>query len=108
MSPISSSPGTGRAVRVNSRPGTGRELVTRYSSGPNEVEHGTLAPYFRLLELSGGNRPIKCGTQVLRRLQRQLDASARAGIERRVVEVERDDIAQWRMARVVIGNHRMR
>src|SRR5712671_1963599 len=67
-----------------------------------------LAPHFRLLELGSGNRPVKSGAQLLGCLQRQLNPSPRPGFESRVDEVERDDIAQRRMARMVICNHRLR
>src|SRR5882757_10786513 len=43
-----------------------------------------------------------------RAAQRQLNPSPRPGFESRVDEVERDDIAQRRMARMVICNHRLR
>ncbi len=80
----------------------------RGSRGANETWDGALAPHFRLLELGGGDRPVERGAQLLGRLQRQLDPGARAGVEGRVDEVERDDVAQRRMARVVIGDHRLR
>ena len=63
---------------------------------------------FRLLELGGGNRPVESGAQLLGCLQRQLNPSPCPGFEGNVDEVERDDVAQRRMARVVIGNHRPR
>src|SRR5260370_6286184 len=69
---------------------------------------GALAPHFRLLELGSGNRPVESGAQLLGCLQRQLNPSPRTGFESRVDEVERDDIAQRRMARMVICNHRLR
>src|SRR6266567_2025291 len=74
---------------------------------PNEA-YGALAPHFRLLELGGGNRPVESGAQLLGGLQRKLDAGPGAWFEAGVDEVERDDVAQRRMARVVIGNHRLR
>ena len=67
-----------------------------------------LAPHFRLLELGGGDCPVKSGAQLFGGLQRQLDPRPRTGVEARVDEVERNDIAQLRMSRVVIGNHRPR
>src|SRR6478672_8741270 len=75
---------------------------------PNEAGHGALAPHFRLLELGGGNRSVQSGAQLLGCLQRQLNPSPRPGFEANIDEVECDDVAQWRMARVVIGNHRLR
>src|SRR5262249_30682454 len=74
----------------------------------NESGRGTLPPYFRLLELGGSNRPVEGGAQLLGRLQCQLNPRARSRFEGGIDEVERDDIAQWRMARMVIGNHRAR
>src|SRR5712671_1394022 len=62
-----------------------------------------LAPHFRLLELGSGNRPLESGAQLLGCLQRQLNPSPRPGFESRVDEVERDDIAQRRMARMATG-----
>jgi len=62
-----------------------------------------LAPHFRLLELGSGNRPVESGAQLLGCLQRQLNPSPRPGFESRVDEVERDDIAQRRMARMATG-----
>ena len=47
----------------------------------------------------------KRGAQPLGGLQGQFDAGARPGIEPGVDEIERDDIAQRRMARVVVGHH---
>jgi hypothetical protein len=38
-------------------PGSGRSA--RGSRRPNETGDGALAPHFRLLELSGGNRPVE-------------------------------------------------
>src|ERR1700733_15760864 len=78
------------------------------SRGWNKAEHDALAPHFRLLELCGGNRPVESAAQLLGRLQRQLDPRARAGVEIRVEEVERDDVAQGRMARGAIGDPRPR
>src|SRR5262249_32259169 len=78
------------------------------SRRPDEARGGALAPDFRLLELGGGNRPVGRGAQLLRSLQRQLDPGACAGLEARIDEVERDDVAERRMARVVIGDHRLR
>ena len=57
-------------------------------------EHDTLPPHFRLLELGGGNRPVESSAQLLGRLQGQLDPRPRTGVEIRVYEVERDDVAQ--------------
>src|SRR6266853_3441213 len=54
------------------------------------------------------NRPVESGAQLLGCFQRQLNPSPRPGFEARVDEVERDDVAQRRMARVVICNHRLR
>src|SRR5262249_52864667 len=56
----------------------------------------------------GGNRPVERGAQLLGRLQRQLDPGPRSGLEAQVDEVERDDVAERRVARVVVGNHRLR
>src|SRR5882672_2867979 len=75
---------------------------------PNEAGRGALAPHFRLLELGGGNRAVESGAQFLGCLQRQLNPGPRPGFEVGVDEVERDDVAQRRMAGVVIGNHRLR
>src|SRR5712671_1598045 len=75
---------------------------------PNEAGRGALAPHFRLLELGGGNRAVESGAQPLGCLQRQLNPGPRPGFEVGVDEVERDDVAQRRMAGVVIGNHRQR
>jgi L-alanine-DL-glutamate epimerase-like enolase superfamily enzyme len=85
-----------------------RDRAANSSRGWNEAEHDALAPHFRLRELGGSNRPVESGAQLLGRLQRQLDPRPRTGVEVRVDEVERDDVAQGRMARVVIGNHRLR
>src|SRR4249920_3047390 len=81
---------------------------SRASRRPNEAGHGSLAPDFRLLEVGGGNRPVECGAQLLGRLQRELDAGPRPRFEAGVDEVERNDVAQRRMARVVVGNPRLR
>ncbi len=43
----------------------------------------------------------------LAELQRQLNPGSRPGFEGYIDEVERDDVAQRRMARVVIGNDRL-
>src|SRR5207302_11315206 len=53
-------------------------------------------------------QPVESGAQLLGCLQRQLNPSPCPGFEGNVDEVERDDVAQRRMARVVIGNHRLR
>src|SRR4029079_13808898 len=78
------------------------------SRSSNDAEHGSLASHFRLFDLGGGNRPGERGTQLFGRLQRKLHPRPRTGVELRVEEVERDDIAQRRMARVVIRDHRLR
>jgi len=36
----------------------------RGSRRPNETGDGALAPHFRLLELSGGNRPVESGALI--------------------------------------------
>jgi len=76
--------------------------------GSLPIARRALAPHFRLLELSGGNRPVDSSAQLLGCLQRQLYPSPRPGFEARVDEVECDDVAQRRMACVVICNHRLR
>src|SRR5258705_2366477 len=76
--------------------------------GSLPIARRALAPHFRLLELSGGNRPVESSAQLLGCLKRQLYPSPRPGFEARVDEVECDDVAQWRMARVVVGNDRLR
>src|SRR5438034_8768960 len=91
-----------RALEVRASCSSG---VSRH---PNETGHRPLAPHFRLLELGGGNRPVEGGAQLAGRLQRQLNPGPRPGLEAGVDEVERDDVAQRRMARMVIGNHRLR
>src|SRR5580704_18038651 len=83
-------------------------MTSRASRRPNEAGHRALAPYFRLLELGGGDRPVERGAQFLGGLQRELDPGPRPGFETAVDEVERDDVAQRRMAGVVIGDHRLR
>src|SRR3954452_1009928 len=75
---------------------------------PNKAGHGpTLAPHLRLLELGSGNRAVESGAQLLGCLQGQLNARPRPGVKASVDKVERNDIAQRRMARVVISNHRL-
>src|SRR5580704_6891403 len=86
----------------------GQDRAANLSWAWNKAEHDALPPHFRLLELCGRNRPVESGAQLFGRLQRQLDPRPRTGVEVRVDEVERDDVAQGRMARVVIGNHRLR
>src|SRR5262245_7611850 len=78
------------------------------SRRPDEAWRGALAPHFRLFELGGRNRPVEGGAQLLGGLERELDAGPRPGFEAHVDEVERDDVAERRMARVVIGDDRMR
>ena len=94
-----------RGVRPRPKPTAG---LSRESRCPNEVWHGALASHFRLLELGSSNRPVESGAQLLGRLQRQLNPSPRTRFEGNVDEVERDDVAQRRMACVVIRNHRLR
>src|SRR3954452_16737583 len=68
---------------------------------PNKAGHGpTLAPHLGLLELASGNRPVESGAQLLGCLQGQLNPGPRPGVKASVDKVERDDIAQRRMARV--------
>src|SRR5471032_435050 len=90
------------------RPVAFSSAIKTESRSPHEAGHRSLAAHLRLLELGGGNRPVERGAQLLGGLERDLDPRARAGIEGSVDEVERDDIAQRRMARVVIGHHRLR
>src|ERR1700720_4981157 len=78
------------------------------TKGVDATVSGGPAPHFRLLELGGGNRAVESGAQLLGCLQRQLNSSPRPGFEVRVDEVERDDVTQRRMARVVIGDHGLR
>src|SRR3954452_15685800 len=75
-----------------------RQLILRCPKQTDAVS--SLAPHFRLLVLGGGNRTVESGAQLLRRLQRQLDGGPRSGFEAGIDEVERDDIAERRMARV--------
>src|SRR5215203_6209622 len=98
-----------RAARVAER-SCARDEVTppRVSRRPNKAGHGaTLAPHLGLLELGSGNRPVESGAQLLGCLQGQLNPRPRPGVKASVDKVERDDIAQRRMARVVISNHRL-
>src|SRR5262245_15944572 len=67
-----------------------------------------LPAHLRLLELGLGDGAVERGAQLLGALERQLDARTRARIERGVDEVERDDVAERRMPRVVIGDHGVR
>jgi hypothetical protein len=62
--------------------------AARSSRSSHKVEHGALAPHFRLLELGGGNRPVESGAQLLGCLQRQLNPSPCPGFEGNVDEVE--------------------
>src|SRR6266403_2669975 len=96
-----------KTARLASRH-TIRTEVAAASRRPNEAGYGALAPHFRLLELGSGNRPVEGGAQSFGRLQGELDPGPRPGFEIRVDEVERDDVAERRMARMVIGNHRLR
>src|SRR2546421_12164954 len=97
-------------VTVSTMASTGyRAMIALWSSRrPNEAGRRPLASHFRLLELGGGNRAVKGGTQRLGCLQRQLNPSPRPHFEVRVDEVERDDVAQRRVTRVVVGNHGQR
>jgi pimeloyl-ACP methyl ester carboxylesterase len=103
-------PATGSLSGVNRSwrrgPTGARQAVSSRNS--NEAEYGAPAPHFRLLELGGSYCPVQSGAQLLGRLERQLDPRPRTRVEVRVDEVERYDIAQGRMARVVIGDHRLR
>src|SRR5439155_7096109 len=81
--------------------------LTLHPASLNETGHDALAAHLRLLEVGGGNGPVESGAQLLGRLQRQLDRRTRTGIKVHVDEVERDDIAELRMARVVISNYRL-
>src|SRR6266704_2306404 len=85
-----------------------RPALPAASRRANETWHRALAAHFRLFEFGGRDRTIERGAQLLRALQGQLDPGARAGFEIRVDEVERDDVAERRMACVVIGNDRVR
>src|ERR1700677_3374707 len=76
------------------------------SRGLNEAGRSALAPDFRLLEIGGGDRPVERRAQFPCALERQFDAGARAGFEAGVDEVERDDVGQGGVTRVVIGDHR--
>jgi hypothetical protein len=67
-------------------------------------EDGALAPHFRLLELGGSNRSVESGAQLLGCLQRQLNPSPRPGFEGNVDEVERDDLGQRRMTRLMVAH----
>src|SRR5829696_2819821 len=80
-----------------------RWALLALSRSPNEPGDGALAPHFRFLEVGGGDSSVQSGAQFFGCLQRQLDPSPRPGFEASVDEVERDDVAQRRMARVVIG-----
>src|SRR5271168_3389578 len=73
----------------------------------NEAGRGAVAPHFRLLEICGGDRPVERCAKFLGAFEGQLDAGARAGFEAGVDEVERDDVRQGRMTRVVIGDYRL-
>lgn len=77
----------GRAQRNPSAPPAQRWWVSLRSTHrtipsrrPPHTRHRSLPPHFRLLELRRGNRPVERGAQFLRRLQRQLDPGARAGL----------------------------
>src|SRR4029077_1332726 len=72
---------------------------------PHESGQRAPAAHFRLLEIRRRDRAIERGAQFLRTVERELDPRARAGLEIGVEEVERDDVAQRRVARVVIGYH---
>src|SRR4051794_3881871 len=96
-------PGT-RSRRMSGKPLIDERTLRR----PNEAGRSPLASDFRFLELGGHDCPVERPAQLLGRVQRQLNAGSRAGLEASIDEVESDDVAQWRMTRVVIGNHRMR
>src|SRR5947209_6897714 len=66
---------------------------------------GALAAHLRLLELRGGDRTVERGAQLLRGLKRQFERCARAGLKLRVDEVERNDVPERCMARVVVGDN---
>ncbi len=75
-----------------------------------EARHGASCPtHFPLLSNSAAAiARSRAARSSLARLQHQPDPGARPGIESGVDEVERDDVAQRRVARVVIGHHRLR
>src|SRR6516165_11568323 len=66
--------------RSTSRIGRPPQVTTARSSRSSSLAgQDALAPYFRLLELGGGNRPVESGAQLLGGLQRQLDPRPCAG-----------------------------
>src|SRR5262245_5864009 len=85
------------------------ELAACYlrSSCPNEAGR-TPAPHFRLFVLGGGDRSVERSAQLLGAFECQLDTGARPWVKSGVDEVERDNVGQRCMARMVIGDYRPR
>src|SRR5271168_3958944 len=101
-------PGAGHDTCVRTEQSVGQSFRRGLLRGLNESEHGAFAAYFGFLELGSGDCSVESRAQLLGGVQRQLDPGARTNVEVRVDEVERDDVAERSMARVVIGNHRLR
>ena len=99
--PVAQRAWAGRSVRMN---GSRHPTTTVGAASARNIHFQPARPKSPSSSIS----PVESGAQLHGRLQRQLDPCARTGVEVRVDEVERDDVAQGRMARVVIGNHRPR
>src|SRR5262245_2450188 len=68
----------------------------------------TPASHFRLFVLGGRDRSVERGAQLLGAFECQFDTGARPWVEAAIDEVERDDVGQGCVARMIVGDHRPR
>ena len=78
------------------------------SSGLHQPHHSALPADLRFLEIGSGDCAVQGGAEFLRRVQRQFHGGPSTGAQFGVEKIQGDHVAQWCMACVVVGDHRLR